>query len=775
MWWAAEVGDQRLKESMQARHMRLHVCILRENHKDMDKFVSACDEFFNRLCDLFIGFVNGAGAVNGFRLSYQQRRLSAQRISITKKLVAVAILVAVIVAVPYLLVYAFPKETVEIDGYFMDWVKAQMYRDTPDSQNPDIALEAYSMKYDSRGSYFYIETEGEMLLGRDNGVDGFYIFIDTDNNPASGYSVRGMGADAMVSVVGWNRTVVSSSSYVFDPAASRIDFGGFRQVSSAAVASAGNQMEIGSPLLAGARSRVAICAMHTNTTSDWSDVNFRPTGSAIEATQYFSMPSVLSATPEQPVLTIDISAKGPRTYVDSLRFDFLGNATPSWITATEGTDILGSSTSDTITFGKPFLVGANARRVQISAMLPTDVYGSSFGLRLNETGGILTDANATWVIHSVQTGSKVAYIGYAPPRIAIDGAFGDWASRAPIRDRLWDAYSNRTKDNRSGDVDISTVKVSSTADVASFYMAVNGSMLGGSSVPTELVRFVSPGPPAANVTNITERVYGSDFAFVFIDADQNQSTGYYVGGSEAALVVIGKGNSILTSQCLRYVRGAWAEVGAVEAAIDSFQLEMSAPYALLGLTPGETYTITFVAQDWSGRMDDIAMPLPARLGAGARAYPGIIINEIYSRAPPGGDNDWLEIYNSGTTPVTVGGWEIYADGVLVYTYPTVTIQPGQFYVVSGLSFGKATNYVLTDASGNIIDQVTTPDWQGKSYGRTGYAPWDNWTLMTPTPGAVNVGQILIPEFGHVLLPLSIVPIVLIAIRRARPTRDDGKG
>jgi hypothetical protein len=282
-----------------------------------------------------------------------------------------------------------------------------------------------------------------------------------------------------------------------------------------------------------------------------------------------------------------------------------------------------------------------------------------------------------------------------------------------------------------------------------------------------MVRFVTPGPPAQNVTNITEHMFGADFALVFIDTDHNQSTGYYIGGSEISIAVVGKGNSILSSVANMYVGGGWAEIGRVEAAIDSYQLELSSSYSTLGLTPGETYTITMLAQDWSGRQDDLALPLPARITAGSRAYPGMLINEVYSKAPPGGGNDWIELYNTGSTSINLSGWRLYADGVLAYIWPTVIVAPGVFYQMTGLSFGKSTDYVLTDEFGAIIDQVTTPTWKGTSYGRTGSAPYSTWASMTPTPAAVNVGQNPIPEFGDLVLPVAIVPLLLIAIRRAK--------
>jgi len=718
--------------------------------------------------------VNGAGAVNGFRLSYQQRLVGIPKIDIRKKIIIILIVVALIVSAPYILVYSFPKEKVEIDGYFMDWLRAQIYHDDPDSQNPDIAITAYGMKYDAQGSYFYVRTEGTILEGRGSGSDGFFIFVDTDNDPESGYSVRGLGADALISVVGWNRTLMSAGTFFFNGSASSLDFEGFDFDSVPVVAFMDGEMELSSAVAVTERSRVVVCARHTNIKSDWSDANFRVRGPAVQVQQVHDAMAVLPGTVGQHVLTVRVTGKGPVANIDGFTFDFLGNVTPVVYTAVEGEDMLGSASGPTMFFDRPVRVGhGNSRTIEIFATFPETSIGDSFGLEINKSVGVTADPNVTWVVDSIQTRSKVSYIGLVPDVVVIDGAFGDWSSKAPILDLLGDAYSNRTLDMTSGDVDIDTVKLASTTDMASFYMSVNGTMLGGSSVPTSMVRFVTPGPPAVNVTNITVPMYGADFAFVFIDIDRDQHTGFYVGGSEASIAVIGKDNEILSSRLFVYNDSKWTDAGEAKAAIDSYQLEVSAPYSALGLVSGQNYPITFLAQDWSGREDDIAVALPARITAGTMAFGGILINEIYNR-DQGKPTDWIELYNTGTEPINLGGWELWVNGVLTYTFPSVTVNPGEFYVAYSLDFGKGTNFLLLDDAGSTVDQCTAPGWQEKTWGRTGSPPYDTWTTMTLTPGAINQGQVPIPEFEDAIVPLAIVPIMLFAIRRARAGKREAE-
>jgi len=650
-----------------------------------------------------------------------------------------------------------------------------VYEDRPDSPNPDIALAAYAMKYDARGSYIYIETAGTMFEGRENGADGFYVFIDRDDNPATGYSVRGLGADIVSVIIGWNRTVQRAQTLYFNSSASQNDFNGFEPYSSVHVAFKGGKMEFSTGCTVTAASKVAVVARHTNITGDWSEVNFRSRGSSLRVVQEHDASDVIVGAGDRHVLSLTIEGKGERTSVRGLRFNLLGNVTPVYLKVLQGSTLVGVSESPAVDFVAP-LTFSDRKSVSLDvvATIPFGVTYGSFGLSLDERAGLVAAPGTVWHLESVQTGARVSYLGSPPPDIVVDGAFADWSSRAPILDALGDAYSAKLNDTRSGDVDIDTVKIASTKGVASFYMSVNGTMLGGSSVPASLVRWVTPGPPAENITVITEPMLGADFAFVFIDTDMNQSTGFYIGGSEAAVVIVGKGGRILSSEVLTLERGLWNSVGPAEAALDNYQLELSASYDALGLVQGAMYTVTFVAQDWSGRQDDIALALPARTTAGTRGFGGIMINEVYNKgAAPG---DWIELYNTGSEPITISGWSLYVNGVLTYTFPSVTILPGQFYVAYNLDFKKGTNFVLTDASGAIVDQLQVPYWQQeKSYGRTGYPPYSQTTQMSPTPGAINQGQVPIPEFGDLLLPIAIMPVMVFLFRRIRGGRRKSGG
>ncbi len=118
-----------------------------------------------------------------------------------------------------------------------------------------------------------------------------------------------------------------------------------------------------------------------------------------------------------------------------------------------------------------------------------------------------------------------------------------------------------------------------------------------------------------------------------------------------------------------------------------------------------------------------ALPLNAA-GAGA-----VVINEICTKntaaaASDGQFYDFVELYNPGSTAVSVAGWGLSdnPDTPLAYTLPAGSSVPAKGYLtiwcgiestsgVTGAPFGlakKGETVVLSDASGNILEQVEVP-------------------------------------------------------------------
>lgn len=93
----------------------------------------------------------------------------------------------------------------------------------------------------------------------------------------------------------------------------------------------------------------------------------------------------------------------------------------------------------------------------------------------------------------------------------------------------------------------------------------------------------------------------------------------------------------------------------------------------------------------------------------------IYINEIYASG-----EDWIELFNEGTTAINLSGYKIYDDPSNKYTLPIGTTIPANDFLVilaNDLNTGLNTNFKLTSAGetvylenvdGNVIDKVTFP-------------------------------------------------------------------
>jgi hypothetical protein len=121
----------------------------------------------------------------------------------------------------------------------------------------------------------------------------------------------------------------------------------------------------------------------------------------------------------------------------------------------------------------------------------------------------------------------------------------------------------------------------------------------------------------------------------------------------------------------------------------------------------------------------------------------------------GDSPDWIELFNTGNTPVNLEGWAISDDSLkrAKWIFPPVTISPKEYLLVfASAKDRKEGTYlhtdfklergeeplILSDASGNIIDSyqcICVAD--GCSYGHFTDGSGSKFHLATPTPGSSN--------------------------------------
>lgn len=127
---------------------------------------------------------------------------------------------------------------------------------------------------------------------------------------------------------------------------------------------------------------------------------------------------------------------------------------------------------------------------------------------------------------------------------------------------------------------------------------------------------------------------------------------------------------------------------------------------------------------------------------------GLVINEIYASG-----EDWIELYNSLETSVSIGGYFIYDNAAAKYQIPAGTTIPAKGFLVlicNDLGTGLNTNFKLTsagetvyleNATGTLIDRIEFPELSaGQTYGRYPDGSENLAISGTPTQGVTNGGN-----------------------------------
>lgn len=127
------------------------------------------------------------------------------------------------------------------------------------------------------------------------------------------------------------------------------------------------------------------------------------------------------------------------------------------------------------------------------------------------------------------------------------------------------------------------------------------------------------------------------------------------------------------------------------------------------------------------------------------ALPSVRLNEVESNGDVVGD--WVELINTGTTPVAIGGWQLRDNGA---TNPSVvipantTLAPGQisaFYTEFpppgfGLGVDDSVTLLLADGT-TVVDTYAWTTHAATTYGRCPDGSGEWRTTTTPTRGTAN--------------------------------------
>ena len=438
------------------------------------------------------GLAKGVGRTNGLaasgrsvgvghpvRLSHKGRRIGWKWYLLP--LVGAVVLLIPLVSVPE---YAGQTRPIQIDGQFSDWPASVLIAQALSAAaNSDVDIQRFGVFDNVDRLAFYAEVRGQAFSGggSPSRFDTLRVFLDTDRDPGTGYSVAGIGADRLLTVAGWGNRINVTTLQEWDAIRGPTDWNGWGRSSAIVVAVLGSRMEFEvewDSLMPGKGPVYAYAHSQSHDLSiDETDFVFGTAEPSLVVEMTSVSPENLSA-PDAPFLALNIASPVATSSYSSLTVTMVGSAQPSSIPSLRLVDGVGttvqsmSPVSREVTFQFPArTLAAGQSETLVVRGDPSGLTGETLGFTIAEPGRVVADGVVTLRYRpSLRT---VGYLGSAPVVPRIDGGFSEWTN-----------FSMDPLDvARRADVDLRAYGV--LGDVSSVYllMQTEGRAFQGSLVP----------------------------------------------------------------------------------------------------------------------------------------------------------------------------------------------------------------------------------------------------------------------------------------------------
>ncbi|MCJ7562567.1 MAG: hypothetical protein MUO84_06120, partial [Thermoplasmata archaeon] len=528
------------------------------------------------------GLVNGSGMINGNKTEPHPPAASRRRPRGIARWQFLAVLVALVIIIPTFIYISYAKDSgpYEIDGDFGDWDDSNLYSMTTLTSTPLTSIDAWSVGVDGTRIFFYVSASNDIMST--TAVESIFLFVDSDGNGDTGYSVEGIGADYFLEVDGWNDSVQSSSLSHYDINGDQYDWSSWVTQGGVTHRLNGHELEAGADLQI-AISESASFVLYSQDQLERSAVSNQVpiSGGVLIVTQELassvSLSGILPQSSSAALLTLTFECEGADGVVEQVTPVYTGISAPS-------ASIASFSLSAGETHVEHIYVNTTALSDGhfVSAMVTDDAISSSFSKVI------------------VNGYAARAYVGSAPSVVYIDGAFGDWYLRT--------ASDVDTIPIVNPNIDVTEVGVFNTTSSSSFYIKVDGEMCAGAYVPALRGK---PVPGSGSVVP-SERRTAEDILRIYIDSDLFASTGYLMSveskiiGADYMIEVRGLFGEIASKSVYRYMSNSWSTVGAtVNAAIDSQRLEVGVLASVIN--GGEGLDFIIETTDWNHRQDIVGL------------------------------------------------------------------------------------------------------------------------------------------------------------------------
>ena len=525
------------------------------------------------------GLVNGTGLTNGAGLSANQPRHSAERARVSMRWKLLVLLVVIVVAAPTALFLVLSDhKSFAIDGNFDDWNGVQKFGMRDIAPLSEIAVYEWAVRTEGTSVSMFLRVQGAIMGATE--VDSFFLFIDSDNQDVTGYSLCGIGADYAIEIDGWNAQVQSAALMEFGYTDDNHDWNSWMRTGAVTYASKAGMLEamgsIGMPPVEGAK---YVLLAQNNVLDPAYSISYpvEETGGVLVITQTPG-PSISSAGtvpkgPNQALVTLNLKAQGAGGNIASID------------PIVSGADIESSITNIDLAAGE-------SRDVDILVDTSASPDSEPLSVILAEY-----DVASTFDLVIIEGDIVSAYVASPPPQVEIDGAFADWLGLVNA--------DNDTADVPNPDVDLSGLGAASASNLACFYVAVKGTLYQGAFAPSVKTR---PTGSGGGGPVIETPVSGEDVLRIFIDSDVSNSTGKVISkpdktiGADYFIEMKGTDGMITSQSVSRYVSPNWVSITApISAAKDSQRIELSVPLAAIGASA--MFKVIVETTDWHSRGD----------------------------------------------------------------------------------------------------------------------------------------------------------------------------
>jgi tetratricopeptide (TPR) repeat protein len=654
------------------------------------------------------GLINGNGFTNGLSLSSIARGPGRR---IWPRYVAIGLAFIILVVGLYGIVP--PAEDmappIVIDGQFQDWVDARLITEQGQGPNPDTSINNYGFRMDN-GYFSYLVGVQGTALGDSTGYDSFYVFIDGDNNPDTGYIVRDMGAEYMIEAFGGAGKVAATPIYLYMNSQDRHNFTQFTQLSTGRAAVSGNRLEgqfiLNHRFNLGEDFRILFSTDDYEGGATYSSVKLGPTFGALLITQREYSPNAVLTPSSNNILRLTLEAMEEDVHISSISFS---------VTGAEASPIMDIE------------IPAGS---SVTQDVPVDTTQST-DRGLIEISVSSVDSDLPYTIKG--TGAK-AYFQSSPSEPRADGWFGEW-------DQQIFADSDGTPViNSNNDIEESGVTKDASDDSVHFYLQVEGEMLGGYITPQIRPKTVpsggEPGQPAPPVKTMS-RIGGEDLTLVYVDSNTSIADDgkliHGIGIRPDYMVRIKGIYGIVTKKEICQWSPGWNCTDDVEVGNDVSRIEISAMIPDISVSE---MGVVFASTDWR-QLGDSTEPTTRTVQSRGQGGP-----EPMAPSWPF-DNDWISVVDDpdeNFPDPSLEILEVYFDMDATYLYvrirtdvvvlaPVITDNTWWIYLDTN---GDGTNdWVVVDMSSTQYKQVHGLAWNS-GVGSWGVPASDWYDTLTDT-------------------------------------------